>query len=220
MCTFFEKQQYQISLFIYAGYFTFRGRVASAFSRMMLPNIAGLIVGSIVLGILIKQNIVKQDISAIELTAIIITNIVYETFLMFLMGYGLIELPRSVWLQGSLSASLLRAQMKACADFSDISEAQTSMGLCVASVIKTRNEVRYKNILLFASRLILSCFVLQSDLQSRSFLLHRTRAFCHLSNLAHYHSFHYYNTIERIFIRQRSETHQRDEHFVSRCVIQ
>ena len=113
---------------------------------MMIPNIAGLIVGSIVLGILIKQNVVKQDISAIELTAIIITNIVYETFLMFLMGYGLIELPRSVWLQGSLSASLLRAQMKACADFSDISEAQTSMGLCVASVIKTRNEVCYKYI--------------------------------------------------------------------------
>ena len=149
MCTFFEKQQYQISLFIYAGYFTFRGRVASAFSRMMLPNIAGLIVGSIVLGILIKQNIVKQDISAIELTAIIITNIVYETFLMFLMGYGLIELPRSVWLQGSLSGSLLRAQMKACADFSDISEAQTSMGLCVATVIKTKSEVCHEDVFFY-----------------------------------------------------------------------
>ena len=116
---------------------------------MMIPNIAGLIVGSIVLGILIKQNIVKQDISALELTAIIITNILYETFLMFLMGYGLIELPRSVWLQGSLSGSLLRAQMKACADFSDISEAQTSMGLCVATVIKTKSEVRHEDVLFY-----------------------------------------------------------------------
>ena len=107
----------------------------------MILNIIGLIVGSIVLGILIKQNIVQQDVSAIELTAIIITNIVYETFLMFLMGYGLIELPRSVWLQGSLESSLLRAQMKACADFEDISEAQTSMSICVANVIRTRNEV-------------------------------------------------------------------------------
>ena len=109
----------------------------------MIPNIAGLIVGSIVLGILIKQNIVKQDISAIELTAIIITNIVYETFLMFLMGYGFIELPRSVWMQASLDSSLLSAQMKACSDFKDISESQTLMGVCVANVIKTRNEVRH-----------------------------------------------------------------------------
>ena len=155
----------QVFRVISIGYFTFRGRVASAFSRMMIPNIAGLIVGSIVLGILIKQNVVKQDISAIELTAIIITNIVYETFLMFLMGYGLIELPRSVWLQGSLSASLLRAQMKACADFSDISEAQTSMGLCVANVIKTRNEVWYKN-------QSLHCIIPQSDVQFRLFFLY------------------------------------------------
>jgi LMBR1-like membrane protein len=125
-----------------AGYFTFIGRLASSFKRMMILNIIGLIVGSIVLGILIKQNVVQQDVSAIELTAIIITNIMYETFLMFLMGYGLIELPRSVWLQGSLESSLLRAQMKACADFEDISEAQTSMSICVANVIRTRNEVR------------------------------------------------------------------------------
>lgn len=115
---------------------------------MMIPNIAGLIVGSIVLGILIKQNIVQQDISAIELTAIIITNIVYETFLMFLMGYGFIELPRSVWMQASLDSSLLTAQMKACSDFQDISESQTLMGVCVANVIKTRNEVCHNSVAL------------------------------------------------------------------------
>ena len=106
-------------------------------------NIVGVIGGAIVLGALISQNIVKADASAIELTAIIITNIVYETFLMFLMGYGLIELPRSVWLQASLDSALLRAQMKACADFKDIGDAQINMGLCVANVIKTRSDVSF-----------------------------------------------------------------------------
>ena len=106
-------------------------------------NIAGVVGGAIVLGILISQKIVERDANAIELTAIIITNIVYETFLMFLMGYGLIELPRSVWLQASLEGALLRAQMKACSDFKDIGNAQISMGLCVANVIKTRSDVSF-----------------------------------------------------------------------------
>jgi hypothetical protein len=124
-----------------AGYFSLFGRMLSAFNRMMLPNIVGLVVGSIVLGILISQKVVKQDASAIELTAIIITNIIYETFVMFLMGYGLIELPRSVWLQASLDSALLRAQMKACSDFKDISNAQIAIGISVANVLRTRNEV-------------------------------------------------------------------------------
>ena len=124
-----------------SGYFTLFGRLISATFRMMTINIAGVIVGVIVLGILISQKVVSQDASAIELTAIIITNIIYETFLMFLMGYGLIELPRSVWLSASLDSALLRAQMRACADFKDISNAQISMGLCVANVIKTKNDV-------------------------------------------------------------------------------
>ena len=124
-----------------SGYFTLFGRLISATFRMMTINIAGVIVGVIVLGILNSQKVVTQDASAIELTAIIITNIIYETFLMFLMGYGLIELPRSVWLSASLDSALLRAQMRACADFKDISNAQISMGLCVANVIKTKNDV-------------------------------------------------------------------------------
>jgi ABC-type uncharacterized transport system permease subunit len=108
---------------------------------MMLFNVVGLVVGVIVLGILISQNILKQDASSIELVAIILTNVMYESFLMFLMGYGLVELPRSVWLSGSLERSLLLAQMKACGDFSDISDAQITMGQSVANIIKTKNEV-------------------------------------------------------------------------------
>jgi hypothetical protein len=93
--------QFSINI-IYIGYFTVIGKLASAFYRMMLFNIAGLIVGVVVLGILISQKILEKDASSIELVAIIITNVMYESFLMFLMGYGLVELPRSVWLSGSL----------------------------------------------------------------------------------------------------------------------
>ena len=108
---------------------------------MMIINIAGVIAGVIVFGILIGQKVVEKDASAIELVAILISNIIYETFLMFLMGYGLIELPRSVWLSASLDSALLRSQMRACADFKDISNAQITMALSVANVIKTKNEV-------------------------------------------------------------------------------
>lgn len=108
---------------------------------MMLFNIAGLVVGVVVLGVLISQKILEQNAAAIELVAIIITNVLYETFLMFLMGYGLIELPRSVWQSASLERSLLLAQMRACSDFKDISDAQIYVGQSVANILKTKNEV-------------------------------------------------------------------------------
>ena len=172
----------------------------------MILNIIGLIVGSIVLGILIKQNIVEQDVSAIELTAIIITNIVYETFLMFLMGYGLIELPRSVWLQGSLESSLLRAQMKACADFEDISEAQTSMSICVANVIRTRNEVRRRNYRHRCKRSFSWSSVFEPT----------TNIFKRVSNDNLYAP---YDLIERSNFRKERKDDECNEHFVCRYDI-
>jgi hypothetical protein len=122
------------------GYFTVLGRMASAFVRMMTINILGLIAGVVILGVLFSQKVVEQNAASVELAAIIVTNIVYETFLMFLMGYGLIELPRSVWLRASLDGALLRAQMRASSDFKDINDASTSIALTVASVLKTKTE--------------------------------------------------------------------------------
>ena len=72
---------------------------------------------------------------------VIVTNTLYETFLMFLLGYGLVQFPKSLWMQSDLDYYLLRTQMRASIDFKSISESQLSVSLVVSDVMKTKAEV-------------------------------------------------------------------------------
>ena len=67
----------------------------------------------------------------------------YETFLMFLLGYGLVQYPRHLWMQSNLDYYLLRTQMRASSDFKAIGESQLNISLVVADVMKTKAEVQY-----------------------------------------------------------------------------
>lgn len=60
---------------------------------------------------------------------------------MFLLGYALVEFPRSIWQQSNLDGYLLRTQIKAASDFKDISEAQLSVSLAVSDVLKTKGQL-------------------------------------------------------------------------------
>lgn len=113
----------------------------SSFKRMMIDNLAGLAVGGIVLGILIGQHVVSSSSSALLLAAVIVTNTIYETFLMFLLGYALIEFPREIWNCSNLDKYLLRVQMRASSEFKSIQDAQLTMSLCVSDVLKTAKMV-------------------------------------------------------------------------------
>lgn len=113
----------------------------SAFKRMCFDMAIPCVAGAIILGILIDQKIVGDNAEALKLTAIILTNTIYESGLMFLLGYSLIELPRSLWQISDLDRYLLSVQMKAASEFKDISEAQLSVSLAVADVIKTKAQV-------------------------------------------------------------------------------
>ena len=123
------------------GYFTPLGRFCNSFKRMLLDMALGVIAGVIVLGILLGQKVVPNDPSVLQLSAVIVTNTVYETVLMFLLAYGLVEYPRTLWQYSSLEYYLLRTQMKATADFKALNETQLNVSLAVSDVLKTRQEV-------------------------------------------------------------------------------
>lgn len=125
----------------YLGYFTILSKLWSSFKRMLFDTLPGVIVGVIILGILIGQKIVPSDANALQLAAVIVTNTVYETVLMFILGYGLVELPRSLWENSNLEGYLLKTQSKAAYEFKKISDAQLEISLVVADVIKTKEQV-------------------------------------------------------------------------------
>ncbi len=125
------------------GYFTLGGKIASSFKRMCIDMAPGVVAGLIILGILLGQNIVGNNADALKLAAIIVTNTVYETFLMFLIAYALIEYPRSIWCQSNLDLYLQQVQNKAAAEFKDISDTKLEVSLVVASVLKTKTQVEF-----------------------------------------------------------------------------
>eukprot|EP01038_Epipyxis_sp_PR26KG_P013392 gene13392-17956_t len=123
------------------GYFTLGGKLASSFKRMCWDLALGAVAGGVILGILIGKKVVPADGNALKLSAVIVTNTVYEAMLMFLLGYALVEFPRSIWNMSDLNKYLLATQTKASMDFKAISDAEFEIGIVVANVIKTKAQV-------------------------------------------------------------------------------
>ena len=123
------------------GYFTPLGRFCNSLKRMLIDMALGVVAGVIVLGILLGQKVVPNDPNVLKLSAVIVTNTVYETVLMFLLAYGLVEYPRTLWQYSSLEYYLLRTQMKATSEFKNLNETQLSVSLSVSDVLKTKGEV-------------------------------------------------------------------------------
>jgi hypothetical protein len=107
----------------------------------MRDTFLGVIAGVIILGILLGQKVVGNSAAALQLAAVIVTNTIYETMLMFLLAYGLVEFPRSLWYKSDVDYYLRRLQMKAASDYKAISDAQLSVSLAVSDVLKTREAV-------------------------------------------------------------------------------
>ena len=123
------------------GNFTIVSRLWHALLIMLRDIVLMLILGGIILGILIRYHVVQSDGAALQLTAVIVTNTIYEFFLMFLLGYGLINYPRRWWLDADIEGSLLRTQIKAASDFADIREGQVNMSIEYANAQRTRDKL-------------------------------------------------------------------------------
>ena len=128
------------------------GKFASSFKRMCIDMSGGIVAGLIVLGILLGENIVGNNADALKLAAIIVTNTVYETLLMFLIAYALIEYPRSIWAQSNLDKYLEQTQNKAAAEFKDIADTKLEVSLVVANVLKTKQQVYPSSFFIFVYR--------------------------------------------------------------------
>jgi len=123
------------------GYFTIIGRVASTLWRVVKDLVLYLVIGLIMLAILIGQKSVPSDADALKLSAVLLTNIVYESFLMFLLGFGLVEFPKEVWISSNIEKSLSIAETKAAFDLKAASDALWDVTNLGGNVILTKKVV-------------------------------------------------------------------------------
>ena len=108
---------------------------------MLYDQFLALIAGIVVLASLLATKVLPPDANAILVTAIIVTNIIYEFLLMFLLGFGLVEFPRNLWIQSNTESSLKIYQMTAAKEFADIADKQLDISLIISNILKTKAEV-------------------------------------------------------------------------------
>ena len=106
---------------------------------MVMDLFLAVIVGGIILGVLIGEKVLPGDQSALLLTTVLITNTIYETFLMFLLGYGLVAFPMTLWSYSDNAGRVLRIQNAVAGDFKNLSESSFNVSQAVADVYKTKD---------------------------------------------------------------------------------
>lgn len=120
------------------GYFTIAWKLISSTKRMFIDTFLAIIAGSIILGILLGTKTLPASGSALLLASVLLTNTVYETFLMFLLGYGLIQFPLNLWNASDNEGQLIRFQNAVAADFKSVSESSFNVAAAVADTYKTK----------------------------------------------------------------------------------
>lgn len=125
-----------------SGYFTFKTKLKDLIMQTFYQIIFGIIFGSIFFGILVGKHVIPASMDAVLLTSVLITNTIGLTFLVFLLGYGLVVFPKIVWMRGNHQEHLKEIQRRACKEYEDMADAKLEISLCVADILKTKEEIK------------------------------------------------------------------------------
>lgn len=123
-----------------SGYFTIFAKIKDILTQTIYQIIFVIVIGSIFFGILVGKHVIEANINAFLLTSILITNTVGLIVLVFLLGYGLIMFPKTIWNLGDYKKTLEKMQYLASMEYENMSDARFEISLCVADILKTKNE--------------------------------------------------------------------------------
>ena len=98
-----------------------KGKLKGTLLAMGKSYLIMSVVGGIFVAVLIGGGYVS-DVTAIQVTAKALSNTGGLIVIVFLLGYGLIEFPRSLWRSTNLELELLTTQMDAASEFKAFGE--------------------------------------------------------------------------------------------------
>lgn len=127
------------------GYFTTGARARSAMIRLTIDYIPFIVAGGIGLGVILGLKVCPPTSAGLSTFSKIATNAAYETLLMFLIGFGLVEFPRLLWSMGSSESMLQKQQIKAATEFATMMEMQMGLAKHVADALKTKERLSSSN---------------------------------------------------------------------------
>ena len=123
-----------------SGYFTVSHRMLDAFRNTGRFLLLCLVVGGVGLSILLGGGYVSNE-KALLVLVVAANNTYGLVVIIFLLGYGLVELPKQMWMDGNLQGKLRRLRGRAAHEFRALADASMDMSEGVAHSLKTKEEV-------------------------------------------------------------------------------
>jgi len=84
-------------LFIQSGHFSFRNRSSHALQQLGRTWAAAAVVGVVLVSVIVGTGLVGASVDAVTSVVMILSNTYGIVGVVFLLGYGLVELPRTLW---------------------------------------------------------------------------------------------------------------------------
>jgi len=138
------------------GHFTSATRFVGTCKRLAKMYFIAGIVGGIIVGLLIAGGYF-DSLEAVSVTVKAISNTVGLVAIVLLLGYGLVEFPRSVWMAANIEHQLELSQADAAVEYKAFGEMSLKCSMTVADFIKTKKNVeKMKN-----QRYIAACSVIE-----------------------------------------------------------
>lgn len=125
------------------GFFTVFTRLKNSLWQLSLQLLAGITCFIILFGILVGSQTVGANFYAVFLTSISITNTIWITFLMLVLGYGLIMYPYDFWTRGNHELRLTKIQKEIAKEFENVTIAYSEIYKCVANIKQTEREILF-----------------------------------------------------------------------------
>jgi hypothetical protein len=120
------------------GYFSFLSRCRSVLRRMGFEYSIYAAVGIIIFSILVANG---ADADALVLTLILLSNTVNLFLLMFILGFGMIGFPMSMWNKSDMNKVLSTVQNSAAAQFQAVNDLMLDHSKSVADLRKTHDRL-------------------------------------------------------------------------------
>lgn len=181
------------------GFFTILTKVRNTCKNLSIQFLACFVLLSIFFGILVGSGTINASTDAILLTSILLTNTMWSTFIMFLLGYGLIMYPISVWNKSDISSRLIKKQYNAAVEFEKLTKAYSDIFLCISDIKRTKRELENNpegNELLIKTIKILinNCPIELPSMDIGNIIIKKNIKKTTLGSLANYHQKLYWDT--------------------------
>lgn len=127
--------------YILNGFFTVWTKIRNTCKKLSIRTVIVCVVCGMFIMILTFAKTIKLNFNVLFLTSMLITNTTWMTFLMLLMGYGLISYPIDIWKRSNYETRLSLIQKEISLEFELVAKAYANIYMIALNIQETKKKI-------------------------------------------------------------------------------